>query len=165
MARLVPGVDPFAYSFYENDRCLSAHQSLHDDIRKLGGGRYAINGRSLYFSTSDGTDPRRNGRAYGLRRLKIEGGEIKLRTVTQDSGHCFIAGLPAELDPKDVILLENDRALGHADCLHDVIRAQGSGRYSVWNKALYFSTSDNSDPRANGRHYRLKNIGLSVAAE
>src|SRR5207244_2714483 len=48
LARLVPGVDALAYSFYEDDRCLSSHQSpSHDEIRKLGAGRYTINGRWL----------------------------------------------------------------------------------------------------------------------
>jgi MoaA/NifB/PqqE/SkfB family radical SAM enzyme len=155
IARLVPGVDPLAYSLYEDERCLSVHPSLHDDIRKLGAGRHAINGRSLYFSTSDGTDARRNGRQYSLRRVQTQTGEVGLQTITPNSGHCFVAALPGEMDSKEVILLEDDRALGPADCLHDDIRAQGLGRYSVWNHAVHFSTSDNSDPRANGRHYRL----------
>jgi MoaA/NifB/PqqE/SkfB family radical SAM enzyme len=165
IADLPAGLDPLAYSLYENEYCLSAHPSLHDDIRKLGAGRYAIDGRSLYFSTSDDTDPRCNGRRYSLRRVQAQPGEICLQTVTQDSGHCFIAGIREGLDPKELILLEDDRVLGPADCLHDDIRAQGLGRYSVWNQALYFSASDNSDPRANGRCYRLKRIYLGIAAE
>jgi MoaA/NifB/PqqE/SkfB family radical SAM enzyme len=165
IARLVPGVDPLAYCFYEEDRRLSCHQSvLHDDIRKLGGGRYAFNGRWLYFSTSDGTDPRRNGRQYTLRRMQIQAGQIRLMSVNQDSGHCFIATLPADIDSKEVILLEDDHHLGPADCPQGLIRAQGSGRYLVENKSVYFSASDNSDPRANGRHYWLKSVGRWDAA-
>jgi MoaA/NifB/PqqE/SkfB family radical SAM enzyme len=167
IARLVPGVDALAFCFYEDDRCLSAHQSLlHDDIRKLGEGRYAINGHWLYFSTSDGSDPRRNGRQYSLRRMKIQVAEISLGYVSQDTGHCFIAAdLPLDTDPKEVILLEDNHRLGPADSPQDLVRAQGSGRYLVKNKSVYFSTSDNSDPRANGRHYWLmKSVGRWDAA-
>jgi MoaA/NifB/PqqE/SkfB family radical SAM enzyme len=165
IARIVPGLNAWAYSFYEDDRCLSAHPSLHDDIRKLGAGRYAINGRSLYFSTSDGTDARRNGRQYSLRRVQTNSADVNLRTILQNSGHCFIAGLTEQVEPNGVILLENDRTLGPTDCPHNDIRAHGAGRYSVWHKALYFSASDNSDPRVNGRRYRLQRISLSAAAE
>ena len=165
LARLVPGVDALAYSFYEDDRCLSSHQSpSHDEIRKLGAGRYTINGRWLRFSTSDGTDPRRNGRQYSLRRMQISAGETSLRAVSQDSGHCFIAVLPGDVDSNEVILLEDDYRLGPADCPQELIRAQGLGRYLVGNESVYFSTSDNSDPRTNGRHYRLKSGGRWDAA-
>jgi hypothetical protein len=45
----------------------------------------------------------------------------------------------------------NELPLGHQ--LHDDIRNQGSGRHSVWKYSVYFSSSDNSDPRTNGRTY------------
>jgi hypothetical protein len=38
----------------------------HDDIRKLGHGRYSVWRQTLYFSTTDGTDPRTNARFYEL---------------------------------------------------------------------------------------------------
>jgi len=47
-------------------------------------------------------------------------------------------------------------AVGPGKSMHDDIRAQGNGRFSVWQNALYFSASDGSDPRANGRVYRLE---------
>jgi hypothetical protein len=72
--------------------------------------------------------------------------------------------LPGDFDAKDVILLEDGHDLGPADCPHDSIQAQGRGRYAVWNKFVYFSASDNSDPRANGRCYSLKNVRLLDAA-
>lgn len=46
-------------------------------------------------------------------------------------------------------------ALGPADQLHDDIRRQGGGRFSVWKGHLYFSPSDATDPRYNSRLYRL----------
>lgn len=52
-------------------------------------------------------------------------------------------------------LLENDKRLGFPNSLHADIASVGMGRYSVWKGYLYFSTSDNSDPRINGRQYEL----------
>jgi hypothetical protein len=37
--------------------------------------------------------------------------------------------------------------------MHEGIRQMGQGRYSHWGRELYFSTSDHSDPTANGRAY------------
>lgn len=42
---------------------------------------------------------------------------------------------------------------------HGNIANIGNGSYSMWtNNILYFSTSDNSDPRTNGREYSLINL-------
>jgi hypothetical protein len=41
--------------------------SLHDDIRTTGKGRYSFWGTEVYFSSSDGTSPQTNGRAYSIR--------------------------------------------------------------------------------------------------
>jgi hypothetical protein len=38
--------------------------------------------------------------------------------------------------------------------LHDQIRHEGKGRYSHWGDHVFFSSSDNTDPRTNGRTYR-----------
>ncbi|MGE3173910.1 MAG: hypothetical protein AB7O97_14895 [Planctomycetota bacterium] len=43
---------------------LSAPHQGHDAIRQLGGGRYSHWAGCVYFATSDGSDPRSNGRAY-----------------------------------------------------------------------------------------------------
>ncbi len=50
-------------------------------------------------------------------------------------------------------LFEDGRPLGPAHAVHRSIRRDGRGRFSHWREALYFSTSDNSDPRTNGRLY------------
>ena len=68
-------------------------------------------------------------------------------------------------------LTENARVLGPAHSEHDSIRSLGRGRYSHWNEptVLYFSTSDSSDPRTNGRRYtastlvRLRYLFTSLA--
>lgn len=49
---------------YENERILLlAHTSI-DEIAALGEGRFLHTERTIYFSTSDGSDPRINGRRY-----------------------------------------------------------------------------------------------------
>jgi len=53
-------------------------------------------------------------------------------------------------------LYEDGQPLGPSDSLHTDIGALGGGRFSLWNDGfLYFSASDNSDPRTNGRQYTL----------
>jgi hypothetical protein len=52
-------------------------------------------------------------------------------------------------------LYENGQPLGAAHSLHSDIRERGQGRYSHWNGHLWFSTSDSSDPRTNGRTYTV----------
>ncbi len=61
------------------------------------------------------------------------------------------------------VLCEDNVPLHPGHCAHDQIRQFGKGAYSHWDKALYFSTSDNSDPRANGRTYCLKRKDVVAA--
>jgi ABC-type polysaccharide/polyol phosphate transport system ATPase subunit len=53
-------------------------------------------------------------------------------------------------------LYEDEKQLRPGHYAHDLIRKHGKGGYSHWGSSLYFSTSDNSDPRKNGRIYRLR---------
>jgi hypothetical protein len=54
------------------------------------------------------------------------------------------------------VLLEDGKALSTPRALHADIRDKGRGRYSHWTEgSLYFSASDNSDPRTNGKNYTL----------
>lgn len=55
-----------------------------------------------------------------------------------------------------LILFEDGVPQGPADTGHDLIRTEGSGAYSHWGRLLYFSTSDGSDPRSNGRTYAYR---------
>ena len=50
-------------------------------------------------------------------------------------------------------LYEDGRELGPSHSLHKSVSGSGAGRYSHWGNRLIFSSSDNSDPRANGRRY------------
>jgi hypothetical protein len=89
--------------------------------------------------------------------------EISLgRRIRPELGVCWCVELPelAKLsDSSDcpsrssLIVLENGLPLGPQHNGHDTIRSIGRGSLSHWGGALYFSTSDNSDPRTNGRAY------------
>ncbi len=59
-------------------------------------------------------------------------------------------------------LLEDGKPLGPGHCLHAEIREKGGGRYSHWAGNLWFSTPDNSDPRANGRRYSIRVGGREI---
>ena len=52
-------------------------------------------------------------------------------------------------------LFEDGNLFGIAHSLHHEIRSIGKGNYSHWGNQLLFSSSDNSDPRENGRNYRV----------
>jgi hypothetical protein len=53
-------------------------------------------------------------------------------------------------------LFENGVELGPAHTNHQSIREKGGGAYSHWGPALYFSSSDGTDPRTNGYRYRVQ---------
>ena len=53
-------------------------------------------------------------------------------------------------------LHEDGRPLGPAQASHDRVRAAGGGAFSHWCGHLWFSTSDGSDPRTNGRRYEAR---------
>jgi len=85
--------------------------------------------------------------------------------ISHGEGHCYSIRFPDGHDLSDhseapmrspARLYEDDVPLGPLHTLHRSIRAFGEGRYSHWDWWLYFSTSDNSDPRTNGRTYRLE---------
>lgn len=63
---------------------------------------------------------------------------------------------PDSADASELILFENGKSLGPAHSSHAEIRRQGTGRFSHWNTALWFSSSDATDPRTNGRDYLVE---------
>lgn len=56
-------------------------------------------------------------------------------------------------------LYEDEVPLGPAHTVHEDIVAKGRSRYSHWENALWFATSDGTDPNANDRCYSLTSIG------
>jgi len=62
-----------------------------------------------------------------------------------------------------LMLLEDGRPAGQPHAVHENIRSQGAGNYSHWGDTLYFSATDCSDPRTNGRTYEVTMSG-SISA-
>ena len=58
-------------------------------------------------------------------------------------------------NPSRARLLEDGEQLAIPNANHSKIEEKGRGRYSLWKGYLYLSTSDNSDPRVNGRIYEI----------
>lgn len=86
-----------------------------------------------------------------------------LAEVMPENGHCCVARLKRRLiSDRDGVsrlrLFENGRELPHPHSAHDLIRTLGAGRYSHWGDAVFFSSSDNTDPSANGRRYTVREI-------
>lgn len=89
---------------------------------------------------------------------------VCISDFTHVAGHCFVSPLPHGLPAGDsvgdpfasgAVLFEDGQGLGPAHTEHAAIGARGGGGYSHWQGALYFSSSDHSDPRSNGRQYQL----------
>lgn len=52
-------------------------------------------------------------------------------------------------------LFENGKPLSNPHALHADIRSPGNSAYSHWHSSLWFSASDCSDPRTNGKRYEF----------
>ncbi len=165
-ANLPMGVDVSTLELWEDDHLLGPKKSSRSDIREFGFGRYEIDDNRIFFSTSDTSDPRFIGRSYRLRRSDPDHDDIVVRSevIMPEMGHCYTANLVIGPGSGRFWLMREDgKRLGPGGCLHDDVRLQGSGRYSVWGDYLYFSASDNSDPRTNQRAYILRR-GKATAA-
>src|SRR5262245_15038303 len=86
---------------------------------------------------------------------------ISLSGFQAMQGAAYAAALPADAffltEEPDQVVFEN----GHPLPLPympgwGVVANEGGGRYLVEGSALYFSTTDNSDPRSNGRTYTIR---------
>jgi glycosyltransferase involved in cell wall biosynthesis len=161
-ADLPPDVDLSGRSLWEDDHPLEPSA----DASTITVGRYRIAGRRVYFLSSDGSDPRFNGKTYSLRPRRVEFDEIAIEpdVIQAETGHCYVATPGLGDGSAHFRLWEDGKRLGTASCVHEEIRQQGQGRYSVWDENLYFSTSDNTDPRANGRRYLLRREKIVDAA-
>lgn len=87
--------------------------------------------------------------------------EISPDDIELEQSRCFTVWIPQFAEGDDssgeatskVEVLEDDAPLGPAHSLHDDIRRKGAGRFSHWGNKLYFSSSDDTDPRTSGRRY------------
>jgi len=88
---------------------------------------------------------------------------VPAECVHPENGNCFIASMDfgEEGDKFSgnrsmIVLFENGKPLGPPRSVHADIREKGGGRYSHWTReTLYFSSSDNTNPRTNGRKYEV----------
>jgi lysophospholipase L1-like esterase len=55
-------------------------------------------------------------------------------------------------------LWEDGRDLHHAHAFRTDIQRTGKGAFLHWGETVYFSASDNSDPRTNGRTYQVRRV-------
>jgi hypothetical protein len=86
-----------------------------------------------------------------------------LPNVRPESGCCYLAEVPAEIvsdagGRSRLVVFENGMPLASPHAAHDEVRKHGLGAYSHWNGLIYFSTSDNTDPRVNGRRYTYAEV-------
>lgn len=88
------------------------------------------------------TQPFRHVRGYGYEYLLPEG----MEDVSNISGQSMRSPF---------VLCEDGMPLPGQHAQNICIWYSGGGHYNHWGRALYFSTSDNSDPNTNGKHYTL----------
>lgn len=99
----------------------------------------------------------------GKRSRSREPGEVLISCASGGAdGQAWTSILPDNVPPGDsnshpiasmLGLFEDGKLLGPPHSSHETIRMIGKGAYSHWGNALYFSTSDGSDPNTNGRRY------------
>jgi 2-polyprenyl-3-methyl-5-hydroxy-6-metoxy-1,4-benzoquinol methylase len=158
--------------FYEDGVPLGPCHALHYSIRRLGAGRFSHWGDTLFFAASDGSDPRSNGRRYVLRwpkrPLRAPAGPqrflVPATAIEKLAGRAYRVLLPDTVPPGDrgeddtgstLLLYEGHLPLGPAHMPRERIAEAGRGRYAQQGGVLLFSTSDDTDPRTNGRRYVL----------
>lgn len=160
---------------FEDGKPLRAH-SGHSDIEDKGAGLYSHwrdnkNQVYIYFSASDNSDPRTNKRIYSMNiatrtdpPIRIDPAKIKKFKLPsygyRYSGPGFRSSPDTVMQPNAsrLVILENGIKLGPAHSPMAEILRVGRGRYAHVDDGqewLFFSSSDNSDPRTNGKVYDL----------
>jgi hypothetical protein len=84
--------------------------------------------------------------------------------VQRQEGHAYWVRMPDEWLPfasdrsdgqRSTLVVEEDGvALAPGNAALETVQKVGRGSFVHWGVWLYFSSSDNSDPRSNGRQYR-----------
>ncbi len=82
----------------------------------------------------------------------------------KEGSYAFVTSLPEfkqqgdtieQKERSQLVLCEDEHAIGTPHSPHDDVRTLGRGRYSHWIDTLYFSTPDNSNPESNGHTYSV----------
>lgn len=168
---------------FENGKEIGPAHSLHNDIRKNGAGRFSHWNSGLYFSASDNTNPKTNGRTYTYTNSTTattttttttptttsSGVVLDLSRAGSDGGFAYyidvdpniVGDSNEQLTISKMRLFENGVEIGPAHAVHADIRNYGKGRFSHWGTGLRFSASDNSNPKTNGKTYTYTVDGTS----
>jgi glycosyltransferase involved in cell wall biosynthesis len=158
---------PFEWNLWEDSRII-AKGELAGESQEANPTRFEIVGNVVLFSTPDGSDPRFSGRTYRIRPQSAEDDyntiPIPSTGMQPETGHCYVARLQLGSGSGRFELWEDSTLLGPGASLHDAVRQTGGGHYSVWGEQLYFSSSDNTDPRTNGRTYVLRRAKQTLAS-
>jgi len=94
-----------------------------------------------------------------MRRLRApRRGRERLADIAHEGGHCYISRLGSRWVSDQegwsrVQVYEDGKPLPRPHSSHETIRREGRGTFSHWGTVVYFSASDSSDPRTNGRVY------------
>jgi hypothetical protein len=84
--------------------------------------------------------------------------------ISPEQGHAFcywapllvgISDTPDQPQQSSFLLLEDGKIIGTPHALHSDVREKGRGLWSHWGQNIFFSSSDGTDPRQNGREYAL----------
>jgi pectate lyase len=86
---------------------------------------------------------------------------LDVTKAASDGGYAYVIskdlGTPGDTNAQPTVstvrIFENGKEIGPAHALHSEIRSLGKGRFSYKSLKLRFSSSDNTDPRKNGRKY------------
>ncbi|GEM_PF-2339769 len=159
--------EPSSVLVFEDDLCLGPGHSTHELVKEAGHGAFSHWEGSLLISSSDGSNPSTNGRSYMA--VSIDHGFADpphvLRSLVGPFEHVdglwWKARLPGGAHISDegerrfshLVLHEDGTALGPSHSYHGRISEDGGGRFSHWGHAVYFSSSDGSDPNTNLKDY------------
>ncbi len=122
---------------------------------------------AIYFPTANWLDlsyakrkalfPNVPGEKFLLQRPFLGFSNSQFAAVGRDYRFGKFADTAESEDRSDIELYEEDKRLGPGHTTpHADIGALGLGRFSHWRynySAIIFSSSDNTDPRTNGRNY------------
>ncbi len=154
---------------FEDDMPLRRGHEHHGTIAGTGRGAYSHWQRYLFFSSSDNTDPNKNGRSYSYavdrsrqHKPREDGRTLLNGPFYIQYGRCWGVVVAEDGDDAEtetlskLQLYEDSKLLGPSHAVHTEIEQIGAGRYSHWKRYLYFSSSDGSDPNLNGRVYSFE---------
>lgn len=150
----------------------SNYAKLRRSLRRGATGEYVLpncEGCVKFFAPGEARD--RHAVDYsaqpapGEERLEFALGEVvPIEGIQKEEGHCHIAVVPLGIRG-EFELWEDDRRLGPGGTYHAEIRAHGEGRHHIGANSVYFSSSDGTDARRNGRIYSLRRKANALSTE